>query len=132
MISEETYHKLFPVETAPTVKTSKAQLKTYTGEVIPILGEIEVEVQCKGQHSEQKLLVVAGKGPSLLGHDWLSQIKLDWNQLNHLQTSAMSASCQQILDRHKVVFEDKLGKVEGFEAKFHINLMYIPGSTKHA
>ena len=33
----------------------------------------------------------------------------------------MSASCQQILDRHKVVFEDKLGKVEGFEAKFHIN-----------
>ena len=121
VISEETYHKLFPVETAPALKTSKAQLKTYTGEVIPILGEIEVEVQYKGQHSEQKLLVVAGKGPSLLGRDWLSQIKLDWNQLNHLQTSGMSASCQQILDRHKIVFEDKLGKVEGFEAKFHIN-----------
>ena len=96
VISEETYHKLFPVETAPTVKTSKAQLKTYTGGVIPILGEIEVEVQYKGQHSE--LLVVVGKGLSLLGRDWLSQIKLNWNQLNHLQTSAMSASCQQILD----------------------------------
>jgi len=34
IISEETYHKLFSADKAPTLKASQAQLKTYTGEVI--------------------------------------------------------------------------------------------------
>ena len=34
LISENTYKKIFPVETAPHILNSKAQLKTYTGEVI--------------------------------------------------------------------------------------------------
>ena len=121
IISEETYRKLFSAGKAPTLKASKAQLKTYTGEVIQILGEIEVKIQYKGQEKKLNLLVVAGKGPSLLGRDWLNHIKLDWSQLNHLHTSATSTSCQQIFDRHKTVFEEGLGKVEGTTAKFHIN-----------
>ena len=45
-------------------------------EAIQILGEIEVTVQYNGQ--EKKLnLPVMREGPSLLGPDWLSQIKLD-------------------------------------------------------
>ena len=121
-ISKQTYHKLFPVGSLPLLKTSKAQLKAYTGEAIQILGEIEVAVQYKGQEKKLNLLVVTGEGPSLLGRDWFSQIKLDWSQLNHLQTSASSdASCQQILDKHKTVFEEGLGTVVGTTAKFHIN-----------
>lgn len=61
VISEETYHKLFSAENAPTLKTSKAQLKTYTGEVIPIKGEIEVKVQYKGQKVNKNSLLLLGK-----------------------------------------------------------------------
>ena len=43
-----------------------------------------MSVNYKNQTSDQSLLVVAGDGPSLLGCDWLSQIKLDWKQLNQL------------------------------------------------
>ena len=98
IISEETYRTLFPTERAPSLKTSKAKLKTYTVELIQTLGEIEVTVQYKGQERKLSLLVVTGKGPSLLGRDWLKYLKLDWSQLNHLHTTGISASCQQILD----------------------------------
>ena len=56
---------------------------------------------------------------SLLGRDWLTHIKLDWSQLNHIQTS--TANCQPILDKHKAVFGKGLGTVKGATAKFHIN-----------
>ena len=122
IISEQTYHKLFPVGLIPLLKTSKAQLKTYMGEAIQILGEKEVTGQYKGQEKKLNLLDVMGEGPILLGRDWLSQIKLHWNQLNHLQTSALSAaSCQQILDRHKTVFKEGLGTVVESTVKFYIN-----------
>ena len=34
--------------------------------------------------------MVAGDGPSLMVHDWLSHIKLDWPRLNHVQGVAIS------------------------------------------
>ena len=122
VISEQTYHKLFSAGKAPPLKSVTIQLTTYTGEAIETLGEVEVTVQYKGQEKRLKLLVVTGEGPSLLGRNWLSHIKLDWSQLNHLQTSTLStASCQPILDKHKSVFEKGLGTIKGVTAKFHID-----------
>ena len=86
VISEQTYHKLFPTEKGPTLRNVTTQLTTYTGEAIEILGQIEVTVQYKTQEKKLALLVVAGEGPSLLGRDWLTHIKLDWSQLNHIAT----------------------------------------------
>ena len=106
LVSEKTYHSLFSPDTAPQLKVSKAELKTYTGEVLNILGMITVTVNYKGQVADLNLLVVAGDGPSLMGRDWLSHIKLDWPRLNHFQ--GVSA-CQQILDKHEVIFKDELG-----------------------
>ena len=71
------YHSLFSPDTAPQLKASSAELKTYTGEVLNILGTITVTVSYKGQVADLNLLVVAGDGPSLMGRDWLSHIKLD-------------------------------------------------------
>ena len=82
IVSEKTYQSLFSPQAAPQLKPSTVQLKTYTGEVLTILGEITVTVCYKDQQSDLNLLVVAGNGPSLLGRDWLSQIKLDWKQLH--------------------------------------------------
>ena len=78
IVSEKTYQSLFSPDAAPELKTSKAKLKTYTEEALNILGEITVTVNYRNQVTEQSLLVVAGDGPSLLGCDWLSHLKLDW------------------------------------------------------
>ena len=74
VISEQTYHKLFSTGKGPTMRNVTTQLTTY---IIEILGEIEVMVQYKTQEKKLNLLVVTGEGPSLLGRDWLTHIKLD-------------------------------------------------------
>ena len=131
VISEQTYHKLFSAGKATTLRNVTTQLTTYTGEVIDILGEVEVTVQYKGQEKKLNLLVVTEEGPSLLGRDWLTHIKLDWSQLNHIQTfNTSTASCQPILDKHKAVFEKGLGTVKGVTAKFHINPDVQPRYTR--
>ena len=46
---------------------SPVLLKTYTGELIPALGEMNVEVKYGSQISILTLTVVEGSGPSLFG-----------------------------------------------------------------
>ena len=75
---KKTYHSLFSPDEAPQLKASKAELKTYTGEVLNILGTITVTVSYKDQVADLNLLVVAGDGPSLMGREWLNHINLDW------------------------------------------------------
>ena len=74
VISEQTYKTPFNTTSAPRLEASTAQLKTYTGEEIKIVGQTTVEVSYKDQVKKLGLLVVAGTGPSLLGRNWLSQL----------------------------------------------------------
>ena len=97
---------MFSTGKGPTIRNVTTQLTTYTGEAIEILGELEVMVQYKTREKQLNLLVVTGEGPSLLGRDWLTHIKLDWSQLNHMQS--LTPNCQPILDKHKAVFERDL------------------------
>ena len=59
----------------------------YTGDTIPVLGMIHVSVQHK-QARQLPLLIVKGDGPTLLGRDWLTQLRLDidWSSVYHVPT----------------------------------------------
>ena len=45
------------------------------------------------------------------------KLKLDWTQVHQLRTNVQ---LQTVLDRHKEVFEDQLGCIEGVKAKLHL------------
>ena len=60
---------------------------------------------------------MAGSGPTLLGRDWLGQIRLDWQQIHHVH----SASLQELLARYPAVFKEGLGTLKGFEAKIYVD-----------
>ena len=62
----------------------------------------------------------AGAGPSLLGRDWLKEIRLDWRALHHLQ-AAPPTKLQDILDGHSDVFKDELGCVKDVTATIVID-----------
>ena len=51
-----------------------------------MLGTVRVKVQVQGDHKaplkQLDLHVVAGKGASLLGRNWLRHIQVDWEALN--------------------------------------------------
>ena len=116
LISNATFQKLWPAQSCPTLLPSETKLRTYTGEQIDVLGTILTNVQFKQQQETLPLLVVEGDGPSLLGRDWLYKIKLDWHELYH--TQVLPFTLQTVLDKHKEIFNDEIGKVKEAAAKF--------------
>ena len=61
-------------------------LCTYTGEEVKAKGSCSVNVCYEGVEYSLTLLVVGGKGPSLLGRNWLEKIKRNWPIINPVQT----------------------------------------------
>ena len=73
VISEETYRRT----NLPPLRSSKLRLRTYTGQPIPHLGVLFVDISAKGQKATARLVLAKGRGPSLLGSDWLRKIRLN-------------------------------------------------------
>ena len=83
-----------------------------------MLGLIEIEVTYREQNKCLPLLVVGSNGPSLLGKNWLAELKLEWQELYLLN---YPDNLQTILDRHKTVFSSELGEAKGVTAKLHVS-----------
>ena len=114
LVSEETYWSLFPMV---QLQSSMTKLRTYSGEPLTVLGQQEVKVQHGEQTAKLPLLVVQGKGPSLLGRNWLQVFRLDWKEIHQLRGGGL----QELLERHGEVFQAELGTLRGYEAKIHVD-----------
>ena len=109
VISYSTFQNLW--DQTPTLKKSLTKLQTYTGEEINVLGSFSTTASYKGQEEDFPLLVVEGYGPSLLGRNWLSRIKLDWKEINLLRSG--STQLQTLLQKYSNVFKTELGIIRG-------------------
>ena len=78
IISENRYHKLWP---GRSLSTSTIRLQTYSKEPITVVGSTDVQVVYQGQTAILPLVVVKGDGPTLLGRNWLTKIKLNWDKI---------------------------------------------------
>ena len=109
LMSEVSFRQLWPSR-----KLSKAGLRlcTYSGEPIPVLGTLTVNVKYKEQVYKEPLLVVKGDGPDLFGRNWLDHIRLDWQEIKYLQQSPL----QSVLKGHEAVFHGGLGALKGYQA----------------
>ena len=85
----------------PVLAMSQVQLRSYS---IPVVQSVEVNIVYKQQSAKLQLLMVQGDGPSLLGQNWLSQLKLDWQEIHHLSTTPL----QTLLDKYDSVFQEGL------------------------
>ena len=86
LVSEATYLNLWQ-SNPPQLQPTEKVLSTYSGESLEVLGSLSVFVEYGEQKSQLELLVIAGSGPSLLGHDCLLAIKLDWSYLHYMAVS---------------------------------------------
>ena len=76
--SEGTHQAIFPgpqptIFPGPQPTKSSVLLKTYTNEVMSVVGELQVKVQYGEQTETLKLIVISGRGPILLGRDWMQK-----------------------------------------------------------
>ena len=118
LMSETTYKKLWESDTLPELQQTAVKLRTYTGEEIGVLGCINVKVQSKEQEAHLPLLVVKGNGPSLLGRNWLTKLRLNWQEIFSVRTNH---SLESLLQQHEGVFKDELGTLKGIEVKLRVN-----------
>ena len=97
IVSEATFKELWP-DKSPL--SSNVRLCSYSGEDIPVVGSMDVNINYKGQVAYLPLVVVKGKGPNLLGRNWLEKIRLDWRGIHYLQEKLMS-----VVAKHEELFQ---------------------------
>ena len=87
VLTHSTYQKIRECTHTQPLQPSVVKLKTYTGEVIPILGQVPLKVSC-GQKDYQLIAqVVKSSGPDLLGRNWLRDLKVTFEGLHSLEQS---------------------------------------------
>jgi hypothetical protein len=114
-ISEKVYQKCY--ENVPLCKT-ECVLRAYSGETIPVLGEINVNVKHNEKmYKNMRLIVVKGNKPSLLGRDWLQEVKLNWENVFQL---AGENKVNRLLNKYETVFTPSTDGIKNLRA--HVTL----------
>ena len=83
-------------------------------------------VEYEGQQADLPLIVVEGKGSTLLGRAWLTQIGLNWPSISY----AAQLELSKLLPEYKEVFEDGLGTFRDHEAQLEIDPQAQPRLAK--
>ena len=82
------------------------------------LGSIRVTATCNNQTKTLPILVIKGKGPNLMGRDWLSNFRLDWQNIFQLRSLD---KIDNLLTKFENIFKDELGTVKDIKAHIQLN-----------
>ena len=115
IISENIYRD--NLKHIPLVRTT-ITLKTYSGENLKVIGKILVTLRHEETVIEEYIYIVGGNGPTLLGWDILSKIKLDWSTVYRVKY--ISGRLDELKGRYNGLFSEKIGMLTGFKAKIHV------------
>ena len=103
---------------------SKITLRTYTGEVPDVSGEMQCDIVYKGKQYYLPIIVANYDAkPTLVGKNWLHQIKLEWGEIFSVSGGdSVSAKSQlnDLLSKHSELFRESYEGVKGLEA--HITM----------
>ena len=85
------------------LEPSAVQLKTYTGQLIEMLGTSTVKAEYMGKAADVRIQVAKGDGPNLLGRDWLEPLAVDLARAVHNVQS--DSPLQEVLNKHSQVLK---------------------------
>ena len=116
---------------AAVMKKSGVVLTTYSGEQMKVAGKLEVRVKYGEQTGLFTLYVVEGAGPTLVGRDWLRQIRLDWYSIGLLSKQQGQGRLEDLLELYSAVFQEEVGVMNTFEAHLQLKPESVPKFHKH-
>ncbi|XP_072177830.1 uncharacterized protein [Diadema setosum] len=96
----------------------RIELRSYSGEKIPVLGSVQVPVTYKGQQADLPLVVVKGDKPALLGRNWLQTLKLNWSDIFHVRVNFKCT--EDVIKQHPKVFSAQGEQIAGHKAKVRV------------
>ena len=113
LISEATFSMLWP---GRVLQSSQVHLQSYSKGPIPVVGGCKVKINYQGQIARLPLLIV------VIGRDWLSKIRLNWQQIYQVDTTSLQA----VRNRYPAVFQQGLGTLKGYQAKIYVDPNAVP------
>jgi hypothetical protein len=82
---------------------------------------VETSVKYEDQEGVWPLLVITGKGPNLIGRNWLQNIKINWKNLFQLKEDKnTSVKVNKLLEKYQKVFHEELGTFSRPKAKIYV------------
>ena len=92
-------------------------MRTYSGQSIAVVGQLDVDVVYREQHTRLPVVVVKGSGLTLMGRDWLSRIRLNWQSVFSVSGHTLS----DVLENNPSLFEPGLGSLSGYILQLHVS-----------
>ncbi len=114
VMSEELFNKLWPKRQA---KACSIKLRSVLNEPLPVIGAVEGKVSYEGHTATLPLVIVGGKCPTLLGRDWLEELRLGWSRIKAVSSNDLQAKLRNYDD----VFQPGLGNYKGFQARIDVD-----------
>ena len=119
-VSLISYKQLKQVLPRIKIKKTTVVLRTYTSEVIPVRGEVQVMVTYGEQKKQLTLYVTRQEAPCLLGREWLTSIRLDWKTIGLAAMDTNQTRLNEVLKCYDEVFQDELGTMKTIKAKLRL------------
>ena len=116
IINEATYRGLWSL--LPKLQAADINLTSYTGQSIPVLGQIEIVTEYKQQSAYVPIVIVSGDRQNLLGRNLLSQLKLDWSEIMLVRN--LDPIHAELLAEVPDVFAEGLGKLKEMQVKINV------------
>ncbi|XP_063961269.1 uncharacterized protein K02A2.6-like [Lytechinus pictus] len=114
IMSKDTYERNF---SDVPLRPNSLELRTYSGQQLDLCGEFECEVTYEGNTLLLPMMVTSYTNrPTLMGKNWLTKLKLDWNNVFHVESSKL----QSLLRQYSGMFEDSYEGISGVEAHVRI------------
>ena len=107
VMSQSEFQRLLP---GVVLRKSAVLLKTYLGERLTVVGDVDVQVQYEQQVHALKLTVVTGSGPCLLGRDWLQYLRLNWKEIRNVVPQA-GGRLAALLETYGELFKEEVGTI---------------------
>ena len=79
VITQITYQRIAQQKGVSDLEPSDLKLRSYSGQLIKVLGQLPVVVTHGEKQYELYVLVVDGEGPDLLGRDWMDVLKVTFS-----------------------------------------------------
>ena len=126
IVSEQTWSDKLK---RPDLQPCSFKLQSYRSKPLDVLGSCTVEVTVHGKTASLPLVVVKGEGISLLGRNWLEEIRLDWNEvakINGITKPPHQQKLDDLLKQYEEIFKNELGQCKLIKAKLHVKSDAVP------
>ena len=107
----------------PKLQPSGIKFQNYSQQEIPLLGKCLMEMQCQGKSANLFAVISKGDRQNLLGRTWIDALKLDLNEIYHMNLKSKSSghsALESLLKGYSSIFQDELGHCH--KLKVHLTL----------